>query len=60
MTRRIVLATCLLGLLGGAAGTALADTATANRKPNQVCVVVYKDNGTTQDYCVDWTGAPKY
>ena len=59
MTRRIVLATCLVGLIGGAAGTALADTASTTNKPNQICVVVYKSNGTTQDYCVDWTGAPK-
>jgi hypothetical protein len=59
MTRRIVLATCLVGLIGGAAGTALADTASASKKPNQVCVVIYKNNGTTQDYCVDWTAVSK-
>jgi hypothetical protein len=59
MTRRIVLATCLVGLLGGAAGTALADGGAATKqKPHQLCVVLTKDNGTTQDYCVDWSAAP--
>ena len=60
MSRRIVLATCLVGLIGGAASTAFADTATASKKPNQICVVVYKDSGPTQDYCVDWSGAPTH
>ena len=58
MTRRIVLATCLISILGGAAGTAFADGAGAKKRPHQLCVVLTKDNGTTQDYCVDWTSAP--
>ncbi|HEX4655138.1 MAG TPA: hypothetical protein VH274_05300 [Mycobacteriales bacterium] len=59
MTRRLVLAICLLGTIGGAAGTALADQP-VRHKPHQVCVVFYQDNGTTQDYCVDWSAAQQH
>ena len=58
MTRRLILATCLLGVIGGAAGTAFATVPVAN-KPHQVCVVLTKDDNTTQDYCVDWGSAPQ-
>jgi hypothetical protein len=54
MTRRVILATCLLATIGGAAGTALAE-APLKPKPHQICVVLVKSDNTTQDYCVDWT-----
>jgi len=53
MTRRLVLGICLLGTIGGAAGTALADTH-VNNKPHQVCVVLYEDNAPNKDFCVDY------
>lgn len=56
MTRRLILAACLLATIGGAAGTALADQPVRHR-PHQVCVVLTRDNGTTQDYCVDYGAA---
>jgi len=56
MTRRLVLGICLLGTIGGAAGTALADTR-VNSKPHQVCVVVYEDSGPNKDICVDYSAA---
>ena len=59
MTRRLVLAICLLGTIGGAAGTALADQP-MQRKPHQVCVVLVKENDTTQDYCVDYGFAARH
>ena len=54
--RRLILATCLLGVIGGTAGPALA--LPVNNHQHQVCVVLTKDNGTTQDYCVDYSAAP--
>ena len=58
MTRRLIFATCLLGVLGGAVGTAVAGVPVA-KKPHQVCVVLTKDDNTTQDYCVDWGSVPQ-
>jgi len=56
MTRRLILATCLLGVIGGTAGTALAG-GPVRHHGHQVCVVLTKSDDTTQDYCVDWTAA---
>jgi len=61
MSRRLILATCLLGMIGGTAGAALAD-GPVKRQPHQICLVLAKDDSGahTQDYCVDWTGvAPR-
>jgi hypothetical protein len=57
MTRRLILATCLIGVIGGSAGVALADTG-VNQRPHELCLVLTKDNGTTQDYCINWKSAP--
>jgi hypothetical protein len=54
MSRRVVLAICLLGTIGGAAGTALADTPLA-KKPHQICVVLHQEDNTTKDFCVDYS-----
>lgn len=58
MTRRLVLAVCLLGTIGGAAGTALAQTP-LTKKPHQVCVVLYQEDNTTKDFCVDYVQDPR-
>lgn len=55
MTRRLVLATCLLGVIGGGTATAFA-SAPVHNKPHQLCLVLTKADNTTQDYCIDWTG----
>lgn len=52
MSRRLILGICLLGAIGGATGTALADAPLSHR-PHQVCVVLYQDSGT-KDFCVDY------
>jgi len=57
MTRRLILATCLLGIIGGSAGVALADGPVRGR-PHELCVVLTKHDNTTQDYCINWTSAP--
>lgn len=59
MSRRIVLATCILGVMGGAAGTALAaaPSSVVAHKPHQLCLVLTKTDNTTQDYCIDWGAA---
>jgi hypothetical protein len=57
MTRRLILATCLLGVIGGSAGAALADGPVRGHG-HQLCVVLTKHDNTTQDYCVNWNGAP--
>jgi hypothetical protein len=59
MTRRLVLATCLVGLIGGTATTALANQP-VQHKPHQVCVVLVKEDDTTQDYCVDYGAATRH
>jgi hypothetical protein len=57
MTRRLILATCMLGVIGGTAGTALASSPVTGR-PHELCLVLTKADNTTQDYCINWTGAP--
>jgi hypothetical protein len=62
MKRRLVLAATTLALLGGAAGIASAATpagqqtpATANLKPQQLCLVFYYDDGSPPSHlCVDY------
>ena len=59
MTRRLVLAICLVATVGGTAGTALAQQP-LKKKPHQVCVVLVKEDDTTQDYCVDYGAAARH
>jgi hypothetical protein len=56
MTRRLILATCLLGVIGGTAGTAMAGP--VRHHGHELCVVLTKHDDTTQDYCVNWDGTP--
>ena len=57
MKRRIVLATCLLGVIGGSAGAALASGAPVTAKKHQVCIALASNNdyNNAQYYCVDVT-----
>ena len=56
MTRRLILASCLVAVIGGGAGAALADSP-AHTGPHELCLVLYNtDNHGTQDYCVNWWG----
>lgn len=60
MKRRLVVLTCLLGVVGGSAGAALAaDSAGTPTTRNEVCLVLAKDGGGnhTQDFCITWPGA---
>lgn len=56
MTRRIVIATCLLGFASASVGVALAETASVTTG-HEVCVVLAKDanHDQTQDYCINWS-----
>jgi hypothetical protein len=56
MTRRVILATCLLGVIGGTAGAALADGPVRGHG-HQLCVVLSRHDQPTQDFCVDWGSA---
>jgi hypothetical protein len=58
MSRRLVIGICLLGTIGGAAGTALAE-APLTKKPHQLCVVLYQADNTTKDFCIDYTQQPR-
>ena len=55
MKRRIVLATCLAGIIAGSAGAALASGTPLDTKRNDVCVsIAQNDNYHAADYyCVD-------
>lgn len=53
MTRRLVIAGCLVATLAGAAGAASASTGSPDHRPNQeLCLVLGGTN--TQDFCVNW------
>lgn len=57
MKRRLVLASCLLGIVGAGASTAFATTPgtpTVSPDQHQICVVTSSDDNhrNTQDYCV--------
>jgi hypothetical protein len=58
MTRRLVIAAALLGMLGGA-GAAFADTTSPRSLTHEVCVATSNDphHQTTDDFCVTWPGA---
>lgn len=52
--RRLILAGCLVAVIGGGAGTALADSPSQD-DAHEVCVVLYSTNHPhTTDYCVNW------
>ena len=55
--RRVVIGTCLLALVAGGTGTALADDLTRHPR-NELCIVLAQDdNGdVTKDFCVTWPG----
>ena len=58
MKRRLVLITCLLGIVGGSAGAALASPSTpkspVETKMHDICVVFAQDSYTHTKYlCVD-------
>jgi hypothetical protein len=56
MKRRIVLATCLVGVIAGSAGAALAAPGTPlDTKRNDVCIsIAQNDNYHAADYyCID-------
>jgi hypothetical protein len=55
MSRRLILAACLVAVVGGGAGVASA-TAPVETHPHQLCVVLAKDadHEKTQYYCVNW------
>ncbi len=56
MKRRIVLATCLAGVIAGSAGAALASPgAPIEAKRNDVCVSIAQNNdyNAADYYCVD-------
>jgi hypothetical protein len=57
MTRRLIVATVLVGTVAGAAGTALANQPVRS-KPHQVCVVLYQEDNSTKDFCVDYGIGP--
>ena len=54
MKRRLVLATCLAGVLAGSAGAALASP-TAPPKKHDICIAIanYNDYNGAQYYCID-------
>jgi hypothetical protein len=55
MTRRIVVASCVLGVLGGTGATLAYAAHSSPRSDQQVCIVLAKDpqHKTTQDFCID-------
>jgi hypothetical protein len=55
MSRRLILATCLGGLIGGSAGIASA-AGPVETGSHELCIVLAKDSThtKTQYYCVNW------
>ena len=56
MKRRIVLGTCLAGIIAGSAGAALASPGTPlETKRNDVCVAIAQNNNyhAADYYCID-------
>jgi hypothetical protein len=55
MKRRLILVTCLIGIVGGSAGAAMAD---GSNKDHQVCIVFANNQNyhNTQDFCIDTPG----
>lgn len=55
MTRRLILASCLVAIVGGGAGIASAANP-VQTDTHQLCVVLAKDpaHQKTQYYCVNW------
>ena len=55
MKRRIVLATCLAGVIAGSAGAALASPAPLDARKHQVCVAIASNNDyhNAEYYCID-------
>ena len=60
MIRRVILATCALGVLAGVAGSTLAYADSSGTRDQQLCVVLSKDanHHNTEYYCIDWDGLP--
>jgi hypothetical protein len=58
MTRRVVVAVTLLGVLGGGAGAAFADNGPSRKPDHELCLLLSgdPDHSTTQDYCITWPG----
>jgi hypothetical protein len=57
MSRRLILATCLVAVIGGGAGVAsAAGPIQADNDTHELCVVLAKDpaHQKTQYYCVNW------
>jgi pyruvate/2-oxoacid:ferredoxin oxidoreductase beta subunit len=54
MKRRLVLATCLLGIVGGTAGAALASSPSVSSRNHNVCIVLANNENynNTQYYCI--------
>ena len=55
MKRRIILGTCLVGIIAGSAGAALASPTAVDVKKHDVCVAIAQnDNYNSADYyCID-------
>ena len=55
MTRRIILGTCLAGIIAGSAGAALASPQAVDVTKHDVCVAIAQnDNYNAADYyCID-------
>ena len=55
MKRRIVLATCLAGVIAGSAGAALASPTSLDTRKNDVCVSIAQDENyhSADYYCID-------
>ena len=55
MKRRIVLATCLAGVIAGSASAALAGPQAVDVKQHDVCVAISQDNNynSADYYCID-------
>ena len=59
MKRRLVIATCLAGVIAGSAGAALASGAPVTAKKHQICIALASNNdyNNADYYCVDYTPA---
>jgi hypothetical protein len=57
MSRRLILATCLVAVVGGGVGVASASTP-VQTGAHELCIVLAKDaqHQQTQYYCINWWG----
>ena len=63
MSRRVVMAVAVAGVVVAGAGASYADSGSTDRKPqHELCLLLSQDpdHSSTQDLCVNWPGPVRH